>query len=456
MIKKIKFGFKTIYIIIAEGIKYLCKGKKRNYSKFIINVSNRLSKENIFYLKLLQGLSNNIYNLNPELEEYFEKYADNVEFSEEDIDKDALNCILNLSNTTSEFKPTSISEINNDDNKNLIVDNSSNYKETIKDDDVKLEERLIIDTTPIKSGIISIVFKGTIGDKKVIVKIKRKNILNKLNEGLNNMEFIIKFFNYIPKIKHLNLYNVFKENKELLIEQTNFLNEVNNIKLFNDKFKKIDYIVIPNVYDTYTRLNENIIVMDYIEGDHINRIKTEHKDEYALKFSKFGLKCILFDGIFHGDLHPGNILFMRENNILKLGIIDYGIIGKLDDYVKEHFLSFFSNIFEKDFINASKNLLEFLTEPKNHFNDLNEKIKENIINDISKIINEGMIIHKTLRPKDVIQINVILNKYKLQLSKIFCKIEMSLAIAESLTQSLTTDKSYMEYFDVALEEILVG
>lgn len=439
MIKKIKFGFKTLYIIIAEGIKYLCKGKKRNYNKFIMNVSSRLSKENIFYLKLLQGLSNNIYNLTPELEEYFEKYTDNVEFSEEDIDKEALNCILNLSNNNYNLNP--------DNNNNYIIENSNADK---------IEEKLIIDITPIKSGIISIVFKGTIGDKKVIVKIKRKNIINKLNEGLNNMEFIVKIFNFIPKIKHLNLYNVFKENKELLIEQTNFLNEVNNIQLFNDKFKKIDYIVIPNVYDKYTKLNENIIVMDYIEGDHINRINTIDKEEYALKFSKFGLKCILFDGIFHGDLHPGNILFMRENNILKLGIIDYGIIGKIDDYAKEHFLSFFSNIFEKDFINASKNLLEFLTEPKNHFNCLSEQIKENVINDISKIINDGMIIHKSLRPKDVIQINVILNRYKLQLSKIFCKIEMSLAIAESLTQSLTTDKSYMEYFDIALEEMLVG
>lgn len=438
MIKKIKFGFNTLYIIISEGVKYLCNRKKnRDYNKFIINVSNRLSKENVFYLKLLQGLSNNIHDLTPELEEYFEKYADNIEFSEEDIDKEALNYILELSNDNSILQ-----------SKNVIINDNTVFRENT--------EKLFIDTTPIKSGIISIVFKGTIGDKKVIVKIKRKNILNKLIEGLDNMEFFVKIFNYIPKIKHLNLYNVFKENKELLIEQTNFLNEVNNIKLFGDKFKKINYIVIPNVYEEYTTLNENIIVMDYIEGKHINRINNVDKEEYALKFSKFGLKCILFDGIFHGDLHPGNILFMREDNILKLGIIDYGIIGKIDDYAKEHILSFFSNIFEKDFINASKNLLEFLTEPKNHFNSLNDKIKENIINDISKIINDGMIIHKTLHPKDVIQINVILNKYKLQLSKIFCKIEMSLAIAESLTQSLTTDKSYMEYFDIALEEMLVG
>lgn len=432
MIKKIKFGLKTVYIIIVEWIKHLCKGKKKNYNTFIINVSNRLSKENIFYLKLIQGLSNNISALTPELEEYFEKYTDNVEFSEEDIDKEALNYLLCIS-----------------DNYNTI---NTNDEITFRNN----EERLIIDTIPIKSGIISIVFKGILGDKKVIIKIKRKNILNKLNEGLDNMDFIIKFFNFIPKIRNLNLYNVFKENKELLIEQTNFLNEVNNIKLFNDRFKKIDYIVIPNVYEKYTELNENVIVMDYIDGEHINRINYEDKDEYALKFSKFGLKCILFDGVFHGDLHPGNILFMRQDNILKLGIIDYGIVGKLDDYVKEHFFSFFSSISEKDYINASKTLLKFLTEPNDRFDSLNEDIKTNIIIDISKIINDGMLVYKTLRPKDVIQINVILNKYNLQLSKIFCKIEMSLAIAESLTQSLSINKSYMEFFDLALEELLLG
>ena len=443
MIKKIKFVFKTLYIIILEGSKYLFKRKKnRNFNKFIMNVSSKLSKENIFYLKLLQSLSNNISTLTPELEEYFEKYTDNVDFSDEDIDKEALNCILTLYNERNDYIYIQEEEQNTIINKEDFI--------------ASKEEQLIIDTTPIKSGIISIIFKGTIGDKNVIIKIKRKNILNKLNEGLVNIEFLIKILNYLPVIKKLNLYNVFKENKELLIEQTNFLNEVDNLKLFNDKFKRTDYIVIPNVYEKYTKLNENIIVMDYIKGEHINRIKNEDREEYAIKFSKFGLKCILFDGMFHGDLHPGNLLFMKENNILKIGVIDYGIIGRINDEIKEHFLSFFSNIFDKNYISATQNILELLTEPKDQFNKLNENVKEKITKDISTIINDGMIIYKTLRPKDVICINKILNKYKIQLSKTFCKIELSLAIAEGVTQSLSGNKSYMDYFDIALEDIMVG
>ena len=194
MIKKIKFVFKTLYIISLEGSKYLFKRKKnRNFNKFIMNVSSKLSKENIFYLKLLQSLSNNISTLTPELEEYFEKYTDNVDFSDEDIDKEALNCILTLYNEINDYIYIQEEEQNTIINKEDFI--------------ASKEEQLIIDTTPIKSGIISIIFKGTIGDKNVIIKIKRKNILNKLNEGLVNIEFLIKILNYLPVIKKLNLYN---------------------------------------------------------------------------------------------------------------------------------------------------------------------------------------------------------------------------------------------------------
>lgn len=421
MFKKIKFVFKTIYIITEEYFKYLCKKickiqNDRIYNDLIINISNKLSKENIFYLKLIQGLSSNLYNLNSELIDYFEKYTNNVEYCEEDIDSYLLDSISNMQN-----------------------------------------KKLIFDNKPINSGIISIIFKGYYEDKKVVIKLKRKNVLNKLIDSLDNIEFFIKFLEFFPKVKNLNLLNVFKENKDLLIEQTNFLNEINNMKSFYNRFNKIDYVIIPFVYEDYTLFNENIIVMDYIEGKHINKIMDDSiRDAYALMITKSVLRSIMFDGLFHGDLHAGNILFMEEDNKLKIGIIDFGIIGRISNDFKDSFINFLSHISDNDCVNSSKILLEDLTEPSGYYNNLDTKIKNIIINKIYLVFKNTVFTSKTIKQNDIIKINILLNKYKMQLSKQFCRMQMALAIAENLTYMLSGSKNYSEHFDIALEELLVG
>ena len=46
-------------------------------------------------------------------------------------------------------------------------------------------------------------------------------------------------------------------------------------------------------------------------------------------------------GFAHGDLHPGNILFIKDYNLhekcrYKLGILDFGIMYQINDYYKNY------------------------------------------------------------------------------------------------------------------------
>jgi ubiquinone biosynthesis protein len=43
------------------------------------------------------------------------------------------------------------------------------------------------------------------------------------------------------------------------------------------------------------------------------------------------LEMVLSHGFFHGDLHPGNVLILPDNAIC---LLDYGIVGRLDDSLK--------------------------------------------------------------------------------------------------------------------------
>jgi ubiquinone biosynthesis protein len=54
---------------------------------------------------------------------------------------------------------------------------------------------------------------------------------------------------------------------------------------------------------------------------------------------------VLDDGFFHGDLHPGNVL-IRPDNVICL--LDYGIVGRLDEELKTFLTDILSAIVNRD------------------------------------------------------------------------------------------------------------
>jgi ubiquinone biosynthesis protein len=54
---------------------------------------------------------------------------------------------------------------------------------------------------------------------------------------------------------------------------------------------------------------------------------------------------VLNHGFFHGDLHPGNVLILPDNVIC---LLDYGIVGRLDDDLKKFLTDILSAIVNRD------------------------------------------------------------------------------------------------------------
>ena len=52
--------------------------------------------------------------------------------------------------------------------------------------------------------------------------------------------------------------------------------------------------------------------MDYIKGDRLVDILPEDKEIYCEILAKFSIKCIFFDGVYHGDMHQGNLIFLKN------------------------------------------------------------------------------------------------------------------------------------------------
>ena len=420
-------GIYTKYYFIYK----LSKKTPEDYNNMIKNIASKMSEKNIFFTKIFQAFANTNNLVDKDLFHHFIAYTDNVRYNENEIDYNGLYDLINIARK------------NND-------------------------ELSIESETPIKSGNIALVYNGKLNGKNVIIKYRRKNIVEKFNKSIHELELLVNISSKIPYIRDLNISDLFEENREIMTNQLNFLNEVKNINIFREKFNDVHTICIPEVYSYFTEHNPCAIIMDKIEGNRIENILNEDKHEYSKILSRFNLKCVFYDAIYHADLHSGNVIFMKEyhtckdenNNlttepILKIGIIDYGIIGTMTREEQNVFFTFFQILVGKDdkelSIFITENLSEKIDKSKP---DIPEGYKNILVNKISTICftvlqNDA----KFFGGEEIYEINKILKTQNLQFSKFFCRVELAIAISENVCNSLATNSSYIEQMMIAFKDI---
>lgn len=337
--------------------------------KMISNICHYIGKYNIIYLKVIQSISINSDLFDEKTQQFLVKYTDSVPYSLDDIDYTSLNNLSLFSN-------------------------------------------IVINYTPINSGIFAIVYKGFHNNNPIVVKLLKKNIRTKLINCIDTLSILFYFFSYMPYLKNLNLKDLLENNKEKLLGQTECQNEINNMKLFYNFYKDFEQIIIPRVYEEFTIDNDNLIVMEYIAGKKITQISNEDYVEYGeilmnMYFSDFGLH-----NIHHGDLHVGNILFLEVDNIKKVAILDFGIIYCIDEYYQNLFFTILKEIsFEKNYEWIYDNIHE-VVKSNNKLQDLSDSDKSHLKNtlvDISRYTFEDRLDLLYLTKN----INKLINKYNM-------------------------------------------
>lgn len=177
----------------------------------------------------------------------------------------------------------------------------------------------------------------------------------------------------------MNLYDIYNENKQSVLDQLSFDIEVRNIELFYSKWNKpgLNYVKIPKVYSEITKQVPGVIVMERIVGKTIYEVEHEDKDIYAKLLAQFNFKSVYYDAVYHGDIHPGNIFFIKELKSesdcnsddddsdddgdsdderneeksmynYRIGLIDFGIIGVLSRELQNTIFNLFKGLYEKN------------------------------------------------------------------------------------------------------------
>ncbi|MBN2458919.1 AarF/ABC1/UbiB kinase family protein [Candidatus Woesearchaeota archaeon] len=191
-------------------------------------------------------------------------------------------------------------------------------------------------------------------NKKVAVKVMRPGIRALVQTDLEILEYLSRVFKHHMKQKIVDPEEIFAEFKRYSENELDFLKEAANIKVFSNNFKSQPKVIIPEVYSELT--TQKVITMGFIEGVELRKLmqKPEHypsanRKEVAQLVVQSIFQQIFIDGFFHADPHPGNIVVCNAGTgKSSIGFIDFGIVGRLSNELKEKLGLLFINLISRD------------------------------------------------------------------------------------------------------------
>ena len=414
---------------VIEGISYLFIHKK--YDHFVKGVTRSLVKTDVLFVKIIQSLAHSNNLIDDEINNELIRYTDRVPFTDIDLNSDIIDHIKR----------------------------GSPY--------------VFVSDVPFRSGMISLIYQIEHSDtnQRYILKVKRNNIRTRLNNSIESMSAFLSILSGIlywwvkidiqePIDKHMNV----------LEEQLDFQQEKENTNLFYRNFEYIDYVKVPEIIEEDKPLNNEYIIMEYIEGKPFDSVDPKVYDKYASLVMKMALNCLLINGTIHGDLHAGNIIFIEnsdhvveQENIPKyqIGVIDLGLVVTVPTDLKE--LANFSIMNlrkEHKFIEIAERCLRVTLYPHDFLDTLNEKDRSYILQTaadlIADILKEGNTISQMNAYDSFEHIityiqNVIAKDYKIKLDKNIASMQVAISMSNGVTMQLSNNDLNLQLKNAADE-----
>jgi ubiquinone biosynthesis protein len=202
------------------------------------------------------------------------------------------------------------------------------------------------DVRPIAAGSIGQVHVAMLSGQKVAVKVRRPTILNDFGADIAAMKSIVHF---VKLLRIHALYWIISPTEEFVAwtqEELDFRREAHYMEELRRNARDNPSETVPAVFWSCT--TARILTAEFLEGITVSdylRNPEEGKARAPAGSDPNTLAAHLIDnflgdafrhGMFHADLHPGNLVIMSGNVV---GYVDFGISGVLSRYSRRHLIS---------------------------------------------------------------------------------------------------------------------
>jgi ubiquinone biosynthesis protein len=175
----------------------------------------------------------------------------------------------------------------------------------------------------------------------VVVKVQRPGIRAIFDRDFRLINWLFKVWGLSPRLSFMRLDGLLRELRQMMNEELTYSYEIGNLRRMR-KLLREHNVYVPRVFTSYC--GPHVITMEEISGvvmsDYLRMTQTDPDrvtrwcEENRIKPRRVGERLMftfyrqLFeDNLFHGDLHPGNIILLRNS---RFALIDFGTIGNLE------------------------------------------------------------------------------------------------------------------------------
>jgi ubiquinone biosynthesis protein len=216
--------------------------------------------------------------------------------------------------------------------------------------------------------------------KNVVIKVQRPEAKEQFESDIKIMYYIAHKIEKRFSDRAISPLTIVKEFERYTAQELNFVLEARNIDRFAKHFDKSASVVIPRVH--WQATTSNLLTMDCLEGtkltDALAQPEKHPRALLAKRIADAAFEQVLGLGLFHADLHPGNIIILPGN---KIGLLDFGIVGALNDELIRHTVALYAALVNKDAAGVTKVMLK-VGIPSNNTN------VADFSHDVERIVNE--------------------------------------------------------------------
>jgi len=188
-------------------------------------------------------------------------------------------------------------------------------------------------------------FDGT----EVVIKVRKPGVKEQVEEDVEILRQLAATAAQRWKNgEHYDLPGIVEEVAETLLGEMDYIKESHNAEYFARFFQNSPSVHIPKIFWEHT--TPRMLTMEQIKGIGILDIQSLDKagfdrQELAKRSVNLWLKMIFEGEMFHADPHPGNLFVEKDG---RLGLIDFGMVGMVDDEIRESLASTVEAILSRD------------------------------------------------------------------------------------------------------------
>lgn len=213
--------------------------------------------------------------------------------------------------------------------------------------------------TPVASASVAQVHFAVLRDKQgrereVAVKVLRPGMRRVIDKDLALMRTMAHWVERLSRDgRRLKPREVVAEFDKYLHDELDLTREAANAAQLRRNMEGLDLVLIPEMLWDYC--TENVLVMERMHGvpiSQVERLRTAGVD--IPKLARDGVTIfftqVFRDGVFHADMHPGNIqVSLAPQTFGRYISLDFGIVGTLTEVDKQYLAHNFLAFFRRDY-----------------------------------------------------------------------------------------------------------